>query len=403
MKFPLLIKYRNHTAKIYGKSAACLYYRTSWHAAGKRVQRNFKTLADAKAASLKALKQIAKGQTDTASLSPNEVRDLRLAQNALRELDIEMLDAITEYVTAKKLMPSTPLETAARTWHENISEVQSVPVEQVATEYLAERKGKVGQRTRHEEKLRLNRICRALQLNLCDLSKPALEVFFAEELEDVGGKTRNHFRQTLRQLFKFAVRRDYLSREHRLTEVLVNEPSGEAPPEIITPRQFKALLNASSLDILPYIALAGLTGARRSEILRMTWKDVWRVAGHVELEAHKTKTRQRRHVPIQPALAAWLKPYRRKRGAIWTGTDNTFNHAFDALMDYCKLKGHNLLRHSYASYRLAQTHDAAKVAYEMGNSPEKLFSNYNKLVSPQESDAWFAITPTEVSENIIAV
>lgn len=47
--------------------------------------------------------------------------------------------------------------------------------------------------TRHEEKLRLNRICRALQINLCDLSKPALEVFFAEELEDDRPSTNDLF------------------------------------------------------------------------------------------------------------------------------------------------------------------------------------------------------------------
>ena len=403
MKFPKTVKHRGLTAKIYARSARDKKYRTSWYAGGKRVQRSFDKLSEAESAARKALRQIARGQTDAASLSPNEVRDLRLAQNALRELDVQLLNAVTEYVVAKKLLPATPLETAAKAWKENISEVQSVPVEQVVREYLAEREGKIGQRTYHEEKLRLNRICRALHINLDDLSKSALELFFSDELGDLRGKSRNHYRQTFRQLFKFAVRRDYLQRKHRLNEVLVNESSGEAAPEIITPKQFGTLLAAASPEMLPYVALAGFVGARRSELLRMTWKDVWRVEGHVELEAHKTKTKQRRHVPIQPALAEWLKPYKRKRGAVWSGTDSTFNHAFESLMTQCGLKGHNLLRHSYASCRLAQTHDAAKVAYEMGNSPEKLFSNYNKLVSPHEADKWFSLTPSETAENIIAV
>ena len=403
MKFPLKVKYRSHVATVYAKSARDRTYRTSWSAGGKRVQRSFKKLSEAKAAALSALKQIARGQTDTASLSPNEVRDLRLAQNALRELDVQLLDAVTEYVVAKKLMPATPLETAAKAWKENESEVQSIQIEQVVREYLADRKGKIGQRTHHEEELRLNRVCRVLQINLDALPKPVLELFFSEELKDVGGKTRNHFRQTFRQLFKFAVRRDYLPQKHRLNEVLVNEPSGEAAPEIITPKQFGTLLAAASPDMLAFVGLAGFTGARRSEILRMTWNDVWRVKGHVELEAHKTKTKQRRHVPIQPALAEWLKPYRRKRGAVWSGTDSTFNHAFNGLMSACDIKGQNLLRHSYASYRLAKTQDPAKVAFEMGNSPDKLFSNYNKLVSPQQADKWFSITPSEAAENIIEI
>ena len=403
VKFPQTIKYRGLTAKIYAKSARDRSYRTSWSAGGKRVQHSFKKLSDAKAAALTALKQIARGQADAAALSPVEVRDLRLAQNALRELDVPLLDAVAEYVSAKKLLPAIPLGTAAKAWRENMSEVKAVPVEQVAREYLADRKGKIGPRTHHEEELRLNRICRALQTDMSGLSKSALELFFSDELGDLRGKSRNHYRQTFRQLFKFAVRRDYLPQKHRLNEVLVNEPSGEAAPEIITPKQFKTLLAAASPEMLPYIALAGFTGARRSEILRMTSKDVWRVAGHIELEAKKTKTKQRRLVPVQPALAEWLKPYKRKRGAVWSGTSNTFNHAFERLMSACDIKGQNLLRHSYASYRLAQTQEPSKVAFEMGNSPEKLFSNYNKLVTPQQADAWFAITPTEEAKNIIAV
>ena len=72
-----------------------------------------------------------------------EVRDLRLAQNVVRELDVQLLAAINEYAAAKKLMPTTPLEMAAKAWKENVSEIKAVPVEQVAREYLAERKGKI--------------------------------------------------------------------------------------------------------------------------------------------------------------------------------------------------------------------------------------------------------------------
>jgi len=53
----------------------------------------------------------------------------------------------------------------------------------------------------------------------------------------------------------------------------------------------------------------------------------------------------------------------------------------------------NALRHSYASYRLAQTEDAAKVALEMGNSPRKLFSNYRQLAAKKQAQKWFAILP----------
>jgi hypothetical protein len=53
----------------------------------------------------------------------------------------------------------------------------------------------------------------------------------------------------------------------------------------------------------------------------------------------------------------------------------------------------NALRHSYASYRLAAVPDAARVALEMGNSPQKLMTNYRELADGHDAKAWFAITP----------
>jgi hypothetical protein len=62
----------------------------------------------------------------------------------------------------------------------------------------------------------------------------------------------------------------------------------------------------------------------------------------------------------------------------------------------------NCLRHSYASYRLAATADAARVALEMGNSPAKLFSNYRELADEHDAKAWFSIAPKR-PKNILPI
>ena len=390
MKFPLKVEHRGHTAKIYAKSPRDGTYRTAWHSEGKRVQRNFKKLGEAKDAAMAALKNVARGEASAASLTPKKISEMKLAENVLRELGIPLLDAVTEYAAAKRLMPNTTLETAAKAYKENVTEIKRVSVELAAREYLADRKAKIGKKTYQEEELRLNRICQSLKVDLCDLSKSVLELFFSEEMRHLKGKSRNHFRQTFRQLFKFAVRRDYISKNHRLNEVLVNEPSGEAAPQILPPTKFKALLIAASPEMIPYVAISGMTGARRSEVLRLTWEDIWRVEGYIELEATKTKTKQRRLVPIQPALSEWLKPYRNNKGAIWKRSNGSFHSEFRRLRKSCKIEGHNLLRHSYASYRLAEIQNPTKVAVEMGNSPEKLYRNYNKLRTPKEAKEWFS-------------
>jgi hypothetical protein len=62
----------------------------------------------------------------------------------------------------------------------------------------------------------------------------------------------------------------------------------------------------------------------------------------------------------------------------------------------------NALRHSYATYRLAVTADAARVALEMGNSPQKLMTNYRELADEKEGQEWFEISPDQPL-NVISV
>jgi hypothetical protein len=55
---------------------------------------------------------------------------------------------------------------------------------------------------------------------------------------------------------------------------------------------------------------------------------------------------------------------------------------------------HNALRHSFISYRVAETQDVAKVSLEAGNSPQMIFKHYRELVQPEAAKASFAIAPT---------
>lgn len=53
----------------------------------------------------------------------------------------------------------------------------------------------------------------------------------------------------------------------------------------------------------------------------------------------------------------------------------------------------NGLRHSFISYRVADTQNVNQTALECGNSPAVIFQHYRELVSPVEATKWFAIEP----------
>ena len=62
----------------------------------------------------------------------------------------------------------------------------------------------------------------------------------------------------------------------------------------------------------------------------------------------------------------------------------------------------NALRHSFISYRVAQTRDIAAVALEAGNSPKMVFAHYRELCTEQEAQEWFAIVPaTAEARNVL--
>jgi hypothetical protein len=63
----------------------------------------------------------------------------------------------------------------------------------------------------------------------------------------------------------------------------------------------------------------------------------------------------------------------------------------------------NGLRHSYASYRLAATHDAPRVASELGHtSPQLLYSTYRELVLPSEAERYWRLVPQVKAANVVA-
>jgi integrase len=152
------------------------------------------------------------------------------------------------------------------------------------------------------------------------------------------------------------------------------------------------LLKSADQATLPVLAIGGFSGIRSAEIARLHWEDVLWDQGYIEVKARKAKTKARRLVPIQPNLKSWLEPYRGSSGAVCNFT--CLSYRYEQLSQQAQVGWKvNALRHSYASYRLAQVQDAAKVALEMGNSPQMLFKHYRELVTPDAAGAWFSIVP----------
>jgi hypothetical protein len=106
-------------------------------------------------------------------------------------------------------------------------------------------------------------------------------------------------------------------------------------------------------------------------------------------------------VPVLPNLVQWLADYAQEKGKVWKGKLNSLKEARAETVEKAATSWKdNALRHSFISYRLAGTQNAAQVALEAGNSPSMVFKHYRELVKPETAKAWFAIAP-KVAANIV--
>ncbi len=232
-----------------------------------------------------------------------------------------------------------------------------------------------------------------------------LKIFGRDSQDSLGPRSTNNFICALRTLFRFAKSRDYLPQEYREMDRvdLVKDKGGDIT--IYTPREMADLLALAQDDEVLYLAICGFAGIRTEEFVRLDWQEFKWKSGVIEITAGKAKTASRRLVPITDNLRAWVEPIAKRRGnrgLVWPH-GRPYLHCRMYKLKKGKARGlfvragverkPNALRHSFISYRVAETKNVAEVALEAGNSPKMIFSNYRELVTPEDAKAWFAIMP----------
>jgi integrase len=220
---------------------------------------------------------------------------------------------------------------------------------------------------------------------------------------DCAPKTRANFRANIGVLFSHA-------QAHRLIDLnpilrTAKPKLPDNPPEIFAVNELRALLETAQRtapDVLPMLAIGAFAGVRDAEIKRLDWHEVNVARGHIEIKGAKAKSARRRIIPIQPNLAAWLRPYSGMKGSV---VPEGARGKLDLVRKAAGLVRwpNNGLRHSFASYRLAAIHDAPRVAAELGHtSPQMLYSTYRELVLPEEAERYWEIKPAAEAANVVA-
>ena len=350
-----------------------------------RGRKFFKTKAEAEAERLRQITTLARHGREAIGLPPGELSAIIHARKELAKHGKTIDDAAAFYLDY--------LERIRRC---------SVTVSQLAAEVLdAKRKDGMSTTYIDDLKKRLARFC-------SDFGERKIAGITVEELDNWlralpgSPKSRANYRANVGVLFSYAERRRMIDSNPILHTARPKLPDN--PPEIFSVDELAALLNAAAQrvpGVVPMLAIGAFSGLRDAEIKRLDWSEVDQKRGHIEVKARKAKSARRRIVQMQTNLAAWLQPYAGMTGAV---AAVNWRKKLDLVRKAAKLARwpKNGLRHSFASYRLGATHDAPRVASELGHtSPKMLYSTYRELVLPEEAERYWKIEPTEQPGNVI--
>jgi integrase len=112
-------------------------------------------------------------------------------------------------------------------------------------------------------------------------------------------------------------------------------------------------------------------------------------------------------VEINDTLTVWIAGCAKTKGLVVPLDSNRTLYARLAKLAKAAGLDHwpdNGLRHSCASYTLALTGDAVRVAYQLGNSADMIHRHYKALVSKAEAERFFAMRPAaDAAGKIVAM
>lgn len=209
----------------------------------------------------------------------------------------------------------------------------------------------------------------------------------------VSAVTRNHYRRLIVLAFNFAVQRGYAKENAAERTAKAKERGGDIG--ILSVTEAARLLESATPEVLPYIAIGLFAGLRRAEIERLDWSEIDFESGLIEVTAEKAKAARRRLVTMQPNLREWLLQIRKQKGSI---IPENFRKQFEqarvaaGILDWPE----NALRHSFASYHLAQFKNAASTALELGHHDSRVtFAHYRELVKPKDAERYWQLKPTK--------
>ena len=344
---------------------------------GKRIRERFKTLEAAE----ERAEKIRNAYREEGKAAFNIPADLRIEAHKCAELlkphNATITAAVQHYLKTVLAYRTAPT-------------VSAIIIRMLADTRSAGRR----ERTIGDLTYRLNSFAKTFgSRQLAGISLEELKAWI--EAPMLGARSRIHNATKISQLYNYAIRQGWL--DTNLVRRITRPSTEDKAVEVFTPTEAANLLaHADTVGLLPFVAIGLFAGLRSAEIQRLDWQAVKLSERSIIVGSEVAKKRSRRVVEINDALVAWLTPCAKSAGMVVGLKEDQLSYQLQQLTKVAGLAKwkQNGLRHSCATYSLAVTGDAVRVAYALGNSADMIHRHYKALVTKADAERFFALRPT---------
>jgi integrase len=404
---PVIVSNDQQEIKIYTtESHGRPLHQLAFYRGGKRERRSFADLNEAKREARIILGELARDSIQAENLTAAEIESYIIARRILASHKTPVHVAAEIFASARAdLAPEVSIHDAVRYFNQFNRGVDRKEVNELIEEFIASRRAsgvtETYLRMVRRYVVRFGNFTRGRMLP--DLRARDLDDFLQQE-SALAAITKNYARKHILTFCRWAVGRGFLAQDWREFDGAMTYQVPVKDVGIFTSDEMERMLKASGgLLATPFLAIGAFAGLRSAEIERLDWKNVNFERGFIEVRAETCKTRARRLVPICENLRAWLKPF-----ALPAGPVVPYRNIAGVVMRLAAKVGvkwqKNALRHSFVSYRLAQTNDGARTALEAGHDQTILFRHYREVVTPDMAERWFGIMPpVEMQRGLVGI
>ncbi|MGB0991789.1 MAG: tyrosine-type recombinase/integrase [Akkermansiaceae bacterium] len=363
----------------------------------------YSTAKDEKRATSKA-REIAKRIDENSGVTRVNVEESRalelIKENLGKRTLLDVASGINQLLRA--LPSDVPITGIAREWEKHL-DIKHVPLKTLNEKIRKLYDTESGKSKESYKSIRFELqafVDKHPALSVQDIDPEFLDTWLKRKLANGSQPSAQYFNNRL------AVWKNVLNRAREWEMLPENEKTAaERIPKKTLPRRIppvfsiqeaqdciQFLHNLGENELLAGFAIAAFSGMRPSEIQRLEWSNIDLKSGYIHADEHVCrKLQQERFIPISDNLKVILTAMKQWKGLIcpkhrWIKISLTLRDK-EVITKWPE----DVLRHSYISYRVAETQDIARVAEESGNSPKVIKARYRRPLKPEQGKAWFKI------------